>query len=98
MTKALPIVCIPGLGCSPRLYAEQIPQLWTVGPVTIAQHEHHESMAAIARSILASAPERFALIGDPCAPITGRGTETESNNRAPWYRSSGADYPVEPCG
>src|ERR1700726_1660733 len=43
MTKVLPIVCIPGLGCSPRLYAEQIPQLWTVGPVTIAQHGHHES-------------------------------------------------------
>jgi pimeloyl-ACP methyl ester carboxylesterase len=63
MTRTLPIVCIPGLGCSPRLYAEQIPPLWTVGPVTIAQHGHHDSMAAIARSILDSAPERFALIG-----------------------------------
>jgi pimeloyl-ACP methyl ester carboxylesterase len=63
MAKTLPIVCIPGLACSPRLYAEQIPQLWTVGPVTIAQHQHHESMAAIARSILNAAPERFALIG-----------------------------------
>ena len=62
-TAALPIVCIPGLGCSPRLYAEQIPPLWTVGPVTIAQHGNHDSMAAIARSILASSPERFALIG-----------------------------------
>lgn len=63
MTDLLPIVCIPGLACSPRLYAEQIPQLWTVGPVTIAQHSRHESVGAIARSILASAPERFALIG-----------------------------------
>src|ERR1022692_5136836 len=63
MTDPLPIVCIPGLACSPRLYAEQIPQLWTVGPVTIAQHGRHESVGAIARSILASAPERFALIG-----------------------------------
>jgi pimeloyl-ACP methyl ester carboxylesterase len=63
MAKTLPIVCIPGLLCSPRLYAGQIPRLWTVGPVTIAQHAHHDSMAAIARSILASAPERFALIG-----------------------------------
>jgi pimeloyl-ACP methyl ester carboxylesterase len=63
MTNTLPVVCIPGLICSPRLYAEQIPSLWTVGPVTIAQHGHHESMAEIARSILASAPERFALIG-----------------------------------
>ncbi len=63
MTKTLPILCIPGLGCSPRLYAEQIPQLWTVGPVTIAQHGHHESMAAIASAILATAAQRFALIG-----------------------------------
>src|SRR3984885_2278731 len=63
MAKTLPIVCVPGLACSPRLYAQQIPQLWTVGPVTIAQHQHHESMAAIARSILGAAPERFALIG-----------------------------------
>jgi|SRR5208283_5330628 len=63
MTDPLPIVCIPGLACSARLYAEQIPQLWTIGPVTIAQHARHESMGAIARSILASAPERFALIG-----------------------------------
>ncbi len=63
MTDPLPIVCIPGLACSARLYAEQIPQLWTVGPVTIAQHGRHESIGAIARSILASAPGRFALIG-----------------------------------
>ncbi len=63
MTDPLPIVCIPGLACSPRLYAEQIPRLWTVGPVTIAQHARHESVGAIARFILASAPERFALIG-----------------------------------
>ena len=63
MTEALPIVCVPGLSCSPRLYAEQIPQLWTIGPVTVAQHTQHDSMAAIARSILASAPPRFALIG-----------------------------------
>jgi pimeloyl-ACP methyl ester carboxylesterase len=63
LTDSLPIVCIPGLACSPRLYAEQIPALWTLGPVTIAQHGREESMGAIARSILASAPERFALIG-----------------------------------
>jgi pimeloyl-ACP methyl ester carboxylesterase len=63
MIKALAIVCIPGLGCLPRLYAEQIPKLWAVGPVTVAQHGRYENMAAIARSILASAPDRFTLIG-----------------------------------
>jgi pimeloyl-ACP methyl ester carboxylesterase len=63
MSKGLAVVCVPGLACSPRLYAEQIPHLWTLGPVTVAQHTLHDSMAAIASSILASAPERFALMG-----------------------------------
>jgi len=63
MSAPLPIVCIPGLGCSARLYAEQIPALWTVGPVQIAVHAGQDSMADIARSILAWAPPRFALIG-----------------------------------
>ncbi len=63
MTDPLPIICIPGLAASPRLYAEQIPQLWALGSVTIAQHGRHESVDAIARAILGAAPERFALVG-----------------------------------
>ena len=63
MSDALPIVLIPGLACTPRLYAEQIAPLWTLGPVTIAQHARHDSMAEIAQAILASAPQRFALVG-----------------------------------
>ena len=59
----LPIVLIPGLTCSARLYAEQIPALWHFGPVTIADHTRDDSMAAIARRILAAAPPRFALAG-----------------------------------
>jgi pimeloyl-ACP methyl ester carboxylesterase len=59
----LPIVLIPGLNCSARLYAEQIPALWRVGPVTIADHTRDDSMAAIASRILAAAPPRFALAG-----------------------------------
>jgi pimeloyl-ACP methyl ester carboxylesterase len=60
---ALPIVLIPGLTCTARLYAEQIPALWRFGPVTIANHTRDDSMAAIARRILAAAPPRFALAG-----------------------------------
>jgi pimeloyl-ACP methyl ester carboxylesterase len=63
MASPLPIVAVPGLMCSARLYAEQIPALWQFGPVTIADHRRDESMDAIARRILSSAPERFALIG-----------------------------------
>ena len=63
MTEPTPLLLIPGLMCSPRLYAEQVPQLWSLGPVTIADHTRDDRMSAIAQRILASAPPRFALIG-----------------------------------
>ena len=63
VSESLPTVLIPGLLGSARLYAEQIPPLWRVGPVTIADHTRDDSMSAIARRILATAPPRFALIG-----------------------------------
>jgi pimeloyl-ACP methyl ester carboxylesterase len=59
----LPIVLVPGLTCTARLYAGQIPALWPFGPVTIADHRRDDDMAAIARRILAAAPPRFALAG-----------------------------------
>jgi len=59
----LPIVLIPGLTCSARLYAGQIPALWRFGPVMVADHRRDDSMAGIARRILAAAPPRFALAG-----------------------------------
>jgi len=62
-SDGLPIVLIPGLTCSARLYAEQIPALWRFGPVTVADHTRDNSMAGIARHILAAAPQRFALAG-----------------------------------
>ena len=59
----LPTVLIPGLTNTASLYAHQIPALWRYGPVTIADHTRDDSMAAIARRILATAPTRFALAG-----------------------------------
>jgi pimeloyl-ACP methyl ester carboxylesterase len=61
--EPLPIVLVPGLNCSARLYAEQIPALWPFGPVTVADHRRDDTMAAIARRILAAAPQQFALAG-----------------------------------
>ncbi|MFN3349343.1 alpha/beta fold hydrolase [Pseudorhodoplanes sp.] len=61
--ESLPILLIPGLGCTARLYTEQLPALWTFGPVTIADHRRADSMDAIARQILDDAPPRFALAG-----------------------------------
>jgi len=63
MSEPLAIVLIPGLLCSARLYGEQLPALWRYGPVVLADHTRGDSMAAIARQILAAAPSRFALIG-----------------------------------
>jgi pimeloyl-ACP methyl ester carboxylesterase len=63
MSEPLPIVLVPGLTCSARLYAEQIPALWRFGPVMVADHTRDDSMASIARRILAAAPPRFALAG-----------------------------------
>ena len=63
MTEGLPIVLVPGLLCTPRLYAEQMPHLWALGPVTVADHRRDDSMDGIVRRLLAQAPERFALVG-----------------------------------
>jgi pimeloyl-ACP methyl ester carboxylesterase len=61
--ESLPVVLIPGLLLSARLYAAQLPELWRCGPVTVADHTRADSMGAIARAILAGAPARFALAG-----------------------------------
>jgi pimeloyl-ACP methyl ester carboxylesterase len=63
MTEPLLTVLVPGLNCSARLYAEQIPALWRFGGVMVADHTRDDTMAAIARRILAAAPPRFALAG-----------------------------------
>jgi pimeloyl-ACP methyl ester carboxylesterase len=60
---SLPTLLIPGLDCSARLYAAQIPVLWRFGPVFIAAHTRHDTTAAIARRVLDDAPPRFALAG-----------------------------------
>ena len=60
---SLPIVLVPGLLCSARIFAEQIPALWRYGPVTVADHTHGDTIANIANGILAAAPPRFRLVG-----------------------------------
>jgi pimeloyl-ACP methyl ester carboxylesterase len=62
-SSGLPIVLVPGLSCSARLYADQIPALWRFGPVTVADHTRGDTIAEIAGQILAAAPSRFALAG-----------------------------------
>jgi pimeloyl-ACP methyl ester carboxylesterase len=63
MDNPMPILLVPGLACSARIYAPIIPALWRFGPVTVANHVRDDNMGAIARRILAEAPPRFVLAG-----------------------------------
>ncbi|SHK17271.1 Pimeloyl-ACP methyl ester carboxylesterase [Bradyrhizobium lablabi] len=63
MDNSMPILLVPGLGGSPRIYAPVAPALWRFGPVTVGNHIRDDNMGAIARRILAEAPPRFALAG-----------------------------------
>lgn len=60
---SLPVLLIPGLNCSARLYAGQIPALWSRGSVMVADHKRGETIAEIAGHILDAAPRSFALVG-----------------------------------
>jgi pimeloyl-ACP methyl ester carboxylesterase len=63
MASALPLVLVPGLLCSPRLFAPQVAAFSPQRHVTVADHTRDDTMAAIAARILETAPERFALAG-----------------------------------
>lgn len=57
------LVLVPGLLCTRALWAPQAKALGDIAEVSVADHTRHDNMAAIAGSILAAAPARFALAG-----------------------------------
>jgi len=63
MAEATNLVLVPGLLCTKALWAPQLAALGDIAAMRVADHTRHDSMAAIAESILAVAPERFALAG-----------------------------------
>ncbi|MFZ1104176.1 MAG: alpha/beta fold hydrolase [Hyphomicrobiaceae bacterium] len=63
MTAKTKLVLVPGLLCTAALWAPQIAALADMADCTVADHTRHDAMAGIASSILATAPERFALAG-----------------------------------
>jgi pimeloyl-ACP methyl ester carboxylesterase len=63
MSESLPILLVPSLNGSARLYGPQILELWRLGPVIVADHTRDDSMAAIAQRILSVAPPRFRYVG-----------------------------------
>src|SRR3954465_13442858 len=63
MDDTMPILLVPGLLSSPRIFAPGLPALGRFGRVTVANHVRDDNRGAIARRILAEAPPRFALAG-----------------------------------
>jgi pimeloyl-ACP methyl ester carboxylesterase len=63
MTARAKLVLVPGLLCTGALWAPQISALGDIADCTVANHRRHSTMKGIARSILAAAPDRFALAG-----------------------------------
>jgi pimeloyl-ACP methyl ester carboxylesterase len=63
MSKS-PLVLVPGLLCDKLLWEEQVKSLSDIADVWIADHTRSETMAGVARDVLADAPfEKFALAG-----------------------------------
>jgi pimeloyl-ACP methyl ester carboxylesterase len=62
VAAGLPIVLVPGLLCSLRLYLPQLPALWRLGPVMVADPTRDLDVASSTRRLLAQAPPRFALV------------------------------------
>jgi len=63
MPASLPLLLVPGLACTARLYAPQVTALWPSAPLMIADHRQDDHIDAVARRILDNAPPRFALAG-----------------------------------
>ena len=78
MPRSLPVVLVPGLRCSARLYAPQIPGLGQFGPVLIAKHTQGSTIGEIATHILDTAPRRVRC-GRPLAFPSPREGLREAN-------------------
>jgi pimeloyl-ACP methyl ester carboxylesterase len=57
------LVLVPGLNCTPALFAAQIAALGSDCDILLADNSRDETMAGIARRLLAAAQGRFALAG-----------------------------------
>lgn len=58
-----PLVLLPGLLNTRRVYERQIADLADIADATVPELWHHDSIGAMAEAALAVAPERFALGG-----------------------------------
>lgn len=63
MAARISLVLIPGLLCDRALWTHQLAHLDDVADMSVADVAGRDSMAELARSVLAAAPDRFALAG-----------------------------------
>ena len=63
MSVKIPLLLVPGLLCTDRLYRPQIEALDDLAEVTVVDTTHADNVADIAARILIDAPPRFALGG-----------------------------------
>ena|SRR5579862_695999 len=63
MAESLPLILVPGLTCTARLYASQVEALWRFGSVTVVDHRRDADIKTTAARILSNSPPRFALAG-----------------------------------
>ncbi|MFN3462241.1 MAG: alpha/beta fold hydrolase [Oceanibaculum sp.] len=63
MAEKIPLVLLPGLLCDEKLWAPQVQALADVADCRVADLTRHESVRDMAASVLADAPETFALAG-----------------------------------
>ena len=58
-----PVVLLPGMMCDARLFAPQIDMLSSLCAVSVPDLTQYDSMSRLAASVLADAPQDFALAG-----------------------------------
>ena len=63
MAEKIPLVLLPGLLCDAALWAPQVKALADIADPQVADLTRDESLAGMARRVLAAAPARFALAG-----------------------------------
>jgi hypothetical protein len=54
--KKYPLVLVPGLLCDAQLWQSQVENLADIADVWIADHTRSDTMAGVARDVLADAP------------------------------------------
>lgn len=60
---AAPVLFVPGLACTGRLFDSQVETLSRERTVILANQRRHDALGEMAGAILAESPERFVLVG-----------------------------------